>query len=124
MSDEESYPISFVQGDNFDLELEFREADEITPIDYSGHTFKGQLRRTATDPRVIAEFIFNTDAATGGNIKASLISDATKEIPVECNKTATKTPTLYSYDLESTSTGGSKDTFLSGVAFVYPGTTR
>jgi hypothetical protein len=73
--------ISFYQGDDFLLDVAVTDPEDGSPIDVSGMTPKAQIRHTAADPTVLAEFaIDSTDAATG-LLHLSISSTVTTALP-------------------------------------------
>lgn len=80
-------------------------------LNLTGHTVKAQVRKTAEDESVLAEFEFTLAAQSGdtlGGVLLTLAGDATAAVP----------PTIpgkeWVWDVEITKPDGSNDTYLSG----------
>jgi hypothetical protein len=97
-----TYDMSIKQGEDFYLILEIQNADK-TPIDLTGHLFRGQIRRTASDPNIVAQFEFTLlDQITNtGRVQVYLSSSISSAIDLTDSMKAQRTLTVMAYDIES-----------------------
>jgi hypothetical protein len=74
--------ISFYQGDDFLLDVNVTDPDDGTPIDVTAMSPKAQIRASAINAEILAEFDIDlTDAATG-LLHLSIASTVTSGLPV------------------------------------------
>ncbi len=109
------------QGSSFNYKLTFKDSLG-APIDLTGQTFAGQIRRGAGDPTIIATFtcgILNQITNTG-EMTFSLTAAQTSLIPLEPLSEPAKVTTQFAYDLERTLPGGTVERVIEGLATVSP----
>jgi len=118
------YEMSVKQGEDLYLILELRNSDN-TPIDMTGHIFRGQIRKTASDEAIVASFAFTLlDQVTNkGQVQVHLSNAASSAIPLNSSLHAQRTLTLMSYDIES-EYAGRVTRWLEGTVIFSPEVTR
>lgn len=119
-----NYEISVKQGEDFYLILEIQNSDK-TPINLTGHTFRGQIRRTASDPNIVANFTFTLlDQVTNtGRVEVYLSATTTSAIDLNDSLKPQRTLTIMSYDIESVYSGR-VTRWLEGTVVFSPEVTR
>ena len=97
-----TYDMSIKQGEDFYLVLEIQNSDK-TPIDLTGHTFRGQIRKTASDPTIVASFSFTllNQTTDTGRVEVYLNSATSSAIDLNDSMKAQRTLTVMAYDIES-----------------------
>lgn len=122
----EEHDIEVKQGATFTLLVTILDPDD-NPIDLTGYTFRGQIRKNTSDPVVQANFSFEILAQTGptlGQLYAILTADETAGIQVpEVDKPHRKITTMI-YDIESDNGAGDVVRWLQGKADISPEVTR
>jgi len=115
--------ITIEQGATFKRKLVFKDSTN-TAIDLSGNAFAGQIRKSASDPTIIATFTCTVTDAPAGEVEISLTDTQTSAIPVKASTSPEKESTEYAYDIERTLLGGDKQRVLEGIASVSPEVTK
>lgn len=100
------------QGATWTRTLELKDSNE-DPINITGKTFRGQIRKKAQDPDILAAFTFNITNGSGGIVTATLSATTTAAIPGQ----------NCVYDMEMVD-GSTVTRILEGVAFISPNVTR
>jgi hypothetical protein len=111
------------QGATFKRKLVFKDSSNVA-IDLTGDSFAGQVRKSASDPTIIATFTCTITNASGGEVEISLTDAQTSAIPVETSSSPEREVTEYAYDIERTISGGTKQRVLEGIASVSPEVTK
>jgi hypothetical protein len=101
--------ILVVAGDTFADAWRFTEDDDVTPIDISGATFKGVVKRRLTTAKV-AEFVFDSTTEGADGILGVML-------PVAADMLGS-----YGYDIEMTDALGTR-TILAGTLYAKGQTT-
>jgi len=119
------YDMSILQGSDFTLGLTLKDSTG-TPIDLTGHTFSGQIRKTASDPVIQASFSFVVlDQITDtGRVDVKLSAANSSAIILEKSKSAVRAITTMTYDIESVDGGGAITRWLEGVVKLSPEVTK
>lgn len=119
-----NYDILVEQGATFEQTLTIEDPDG-EPIDLTGATCRGQIRKTYSDLKKLADIqVEIVSPATDGKMLMKITSDQTKAIPVEKAESSAKKTTDYVYDLELTEASGSITRLLEGLAKISPEVTR
>lgn len=100
------------QGATWTRTLELKDS-ESNPINITGKTFRGQIRKSAADPNILAAFTFSITSGSGGVVQATLSATTTTAIPGQ----------NCVYDMEMVD-GSTVTRILEGVAFISPNVTR
>jgi hypothetical protein len=119
------YDMNIDQGSDYRITLTIK--DELgAAINLTGQVFSGQIRRTASDVVILASFTFNVLPQAGltlGQVEVLLPGVTSSSIPVATSKSATRTPTIYCYDIESTSFGVTTR-WIEGLVTINPEVTK
>lgn len=112
------------QGEDLYLILEILDASN-NPIDLTGHIFRGDIRKTASDTSVVASFSFTIlDQTTDtGKVQVHLHHSLSSAIQLNSSFQAQRTMTLMAYDIESEYVGR-VTRWLEGTAIFSPEVTR
>lgn len=117
------YDITVEQGSTFSLAIALKDSLGAA-INLTGHTFRGQIRKTISDTTIQASFTFNIDApATLGTLTATISAANTALIEMPTNNTPNHTTVRMVYDIES-EIGGVVYRWLQGIANISPEATR
>jgi hypothetical protein len=118
------YDLKIEQGATFTRKFLIKNLD--TPVDLTGQTFRGCIRKTASSANIIETFTMNVkDQVTNtGEFEISLTATQTSGIPVNKSKTAEREITSYAYDIEREFSDGRVERVLEGLANVSPEVTR
>lgn len=121
-----NFTLPIKQGSTLEQSVTFAEnADGSSPIDLTGWTFRGQLRKTYSATDKIVDLTFETNApATDGVLWIKLTAAQTAAIEVDAASTYRKKMTNYVYDIEAVKVDGSVDRILEGTAEISPEATR
>jgi len=111
------------QGATFTRKLFFKDSSNAA-IDLTGNAFAGQIRKSASDPTIIATFTCMITDAPAGEVEISLTDSQTSAIPVKASTSPERESTEYAYDIERTISGGTKQRVLEGIASVSPEVTK
>ena len=117
-------PVDWVlrQGDTFGPHtVTLRNPDE-SPVDLTGSTIRGQMRKHASDEDPAATFDCAITDATAGIFTVGLTASATGALT--CGDTPTHADSRYVYDFEMVDTLGRVITLLYGVISVLREVTR
>lgn len=120
----QSYDISVKQGSTFSMMLTIKDPTEV-PIDLTGYIFRGQIRKTYSDPVVQAVFEFEIqDQITDqGKVLCTLTAQQSAGISVDETESYTRKITKMIYDIES-EIGDEVTRWLEGTANISPEVTR
>ncbi len=112
------------QGEDLYLILEILDASN-NPIDLTGHIFRGQIRKTASDSQVVAGFSFTilNQTTDTGRVQVHLSNTASSAIQLNSSLQAQRTMTLMAYDIESEYVGR-VTRWLEGTVIFSPEVTR
>lgn len=90
------------QGADYQLKLTIKDSASV-PIDLTDHTFRGEVRDTASSTDSLASFTFEKlDQTTNtGEVLVKLTSAASSAIPTEKSRSPERTITKLAYDIES-----------------------
>ncbi len=111
------------QGATFSQSLTFKDA-EGSAINLTGCTFRGQVRRSATDSKLLANFAFDLTHLSTGIVVVSLSSTQTSSLPAEQNSEAAKATSELAYDIERVNVDETVDRIMQGVLNISPEVTR
>jgi uncharacterized membrane protein len=119
-----NYDIKIYQGATFSLGLTI-EDDTGALVDLTGHTFRGQVRRTVSSAAVEAQFTFTIQdqIANRGQVTCVIPSSTTAALVVDASSKAERKSTIMTYDIESES-GGVVVRWLQGLAEINPEATK
>jgi hypothetical protein len=123
---ENSYKMNIKQGEDFKLLLEIEDSDG-NPVDLTSHSFRGQIRRTASSPDVIASFSFvkRDQSIEPGKIEVLMSNEVSSDIVLDSSRHAVRQLTIFSYDIESENTDTDIVTrWLEGTVAISPEVTR
>lgn len=118
------YEINIDQGANFLITLTVK--DEVgAPIDLTGFTFRGKIKKSFSDSSSVVDFSFNllNQVTDTGKVEVSLTDVQTASIPAPAQGVS-RTLTKYVYDIESVSAGGFVRRWLEGDVLVSPEVTK
>jgi hypothetical protein len=122
-----SYEMSIEQGAAFSLLLTITDS-EAARVDLTGHTFRGQIRKTYSSTDIVVSFTFTlsdqTSGATRGQVTVSLTATQTAAITVDAASGQTRPETKYIYDIESETGAGVVTRWLQGLVKVSPEVTK
>jgi hypothetical protein len=111
------------QGTNFRLDIELLDGDNL-PIDITTSLIIGQVRKTASNKVVQAEFVVEPTNLLLGQFALILSAVATSQLKCNPSNSAQRIPTQFAYDVEVHYTDGTVNRILSGVLNVSPEVTR
>jgi len=119
-----TYDIPVKQGEDLYLVLELRDSGN-NLIDITGHTFRGQIRKTASDPAVVASFTFLVlDQTTNkGKVQVHLPHATSSAIQLNSSQSAQRSLTIMAYDIES-EYSGRVTRWLEGTVIFSPEVTK
>lgn len=119
------FDIKVLQGATFSLGLTIKDSDE-NPIDLTGYSFRGQIRRTVSSANVEASFSFQVQnqLTETGKVTCFISAEETAAIKVNQSPGAERRLTRMSYDIESEDESGTVVRWLQGVAEINPETTK
>lgn len=119
------YDMSISQGADFTLRMTLKDSTG-TPIDVTDHTFRGQIRKTASDAVIQASFDFTIlDQITNtGEVDVKLPSSESSAIILDKSKNANRSITTMTYDIESEDLSGNVVRWLEGLAKISPEVTK
>lgn len=112
------------QGASFELQMTLKD-ETGTPIDLTGHVFKGQVRKTYSDSTVLAEmsFVLADQGTDPGKVTASLTDTQTSALPVDAADGPDRPNFKYIYDIES-GLAGKRYRWIQGAANISPEVTK
>ena len=115
------YNIKIEQGTTYSLRLRLTS----TTLNFIGATTSGQIRKTYSDPTILASFTCTpgTDI-TGDYVDIQLTPVQTSAIPVASAKDYKFKSTFYTYDVEIQILNGPKIRLLQGSVEVIPEVTK
>lgn len=119
------YDMSICQGSDFVLGATFKDPTGAT-IDLTDHTFTGQIRKTASDAVVQANFTFEVldQVANQGRVNIKLDAASSSAIVLEKSKSASRKITTMTYDIESVSPTTGTKRWLEGKVSFSPEVTK
>lgn len=111
------------QGSDFLLEMTIKD-DLGNPIDLTDHTFRGQIRKTVSDTVVQASFTFDKVDAPNGRVDIKMAAALSTAIVLGAQNTPRRRAQNMAYDIESETSAGAVERWLSGEAAINPEITR
>jgi hypothetical protein len=119
------YDMSISQGSDFTLGVTIKDSAGV-PIDLTGHTFSGQIRKTASDSTIQASFSFTLlDQVTDtGRVDIELPAAVSSALLLDKSKSASRKITTMTYDVESEDGSGKIVRWLEGLAKISPEVTK
>lgn len=117
------YNMSISQGSDFNLEVTLKDSGG-SPVDLTGHTFTGQIRKTASDPVIQAPFTFDLVDPVNGRVDVKLSATVSSSISLDKSKSANRKITTMTYDIESEDSGGNIKRWLEGLVSLSPEVTK
>ena len=111
------------QGATFMADIKIVDADD-NPVDLTGTTFRGQVRKTASSDKIYGVFSFTPTNLAQGMFTVILSAAETSALPCHSSPTAIRTITSFAYDIEAKYSDGSVERLLSGMLNVSPEVTR
>ena len=117
------YNMEISQGSDFKLGLTIKDAGG-SPIDLTGHTFRGQIRKTASDAIIQAVFTFDIVDAVNGRVDVIMVAADSSAIALEKSKTSSRSITTMTYDIESEDGSGNVVRWLEGLVKFSPEVTK
>jgi hypothetical protein len=120
-----SFDIKIQQGATFSLGVTIKDSSG-SPIDLSGYSFKGQIRRNASSDKVEASFLIDVQdqISSPGRVTVRLPPGATRAIKVDASTDAGRKITRMAYDIEFTRPDQTVVRMLEGVVLISPEVTR
>ncbi len=113
------------QGSTFEIVLLVKDksVDPPVPLDLTGYTARGQIRKTPLSVDKVTDFTCTIlDPPSSGQVKVFLSATVTASIPA--GKTATDATSKYVYDIELADQTGRVTRVLQGRIFVDPEVTK
>lgn len=119
------YNMSISQGADYTLGVTIKDKDG-NPIDLTGHTFSGQIRKTVSDAVVQASFSFTIkdQVANTGEVDVELSAATSSGISLDKSTKVNRTITKMTYDIESVDGSGNTVRWLEGTVLFSPEVTR
>jgi hypothetical protein len=119
-----TYNFTIEQGTTFERTITINDSLD-APIDLTGFTFRGEIRKKYSDSVSQASFTFTIldQVANTGQVKMTMSSFVTASIPVDKADSAAKKLTQYCYDVEM-DTGPTVERIIEGIVSVSPEVTR
>jgi hypothetical protein len=111
------------QGTSFRLDLQVLDSTN-TPVNLTTATMAGQIRKTASNEHIEAEFVIVPVDLTIGKFAITLSAAATSALKCNPSNSAQRVPTQFAYDVEVHYADGTVTRILSGVINVSPEVTR
>lgn len=112
------------QGATFTRTLTLKDSAG-APIDITGWTFAGQIRKKYDSSSPLVSFTCAiVGAATNGQFSITLSHTQTSALPVLPAQDNSRSPTLYSYDIECVKSDSTKARLLQGLVKVSPEVTK
>lgn len=109
------------QGATYSAVLFFQDS-LMAPIDLTGSTFRGQIKRTATTVEAVSTFRFTilNQTTDTGKVKIYIPATDTAAIPVKFESTITLSVNKYVYDIVRTLPDLTVQRVLQGIVNVSP----
>lgn len=123
MSAPAPYNITICQGASYNLEVTYTDENN-APIDLTGSTLRGQIRKSISDDTIQATFTITITDAVNGVFTVSLTPAQTEAIEIKAQKDTVRELEAFAYDIERELVGGEVDRIMQGEAFVSPQVTR
>lgn len=101
------------QGADFQTTVDLI-ADDGSPIDITGYTFAGQIRKSYYSNSATANLVISVINAVGGNTLVTLSADTTSNIPAG----------RYVYDIKMVDSANTTTRVVEGIVTVTPQATR
>jgi hypothetical protein len=113
------------QGASFKRKLTFKDSEN-TPIDLTGNTFEGKVKKNISDSAAVATFTITVlDQITNtGEVMVELTATQTSAIALKSQRTPTRSTEKFCYDIERTLPDLRKERVLEGIAEVSPEVTK
>lgn len=109
------------QGTTFQRKITLTDELDV-PIDLTGRTFRGQIKKVAGHGVALATFSFSllNQLTNPGELYFSLTDVQTAAIPAAKQTAATKETVQYAYDIEMIYPTGNVERLLEGVVTISP----
>lgn len=113
------------QGTTFTRTLTFKDASDVT-VDLTGQTFRGSIRRIATDSKLIAAFTFvlANQTTNRGEVTMSLSASTSSAIKLTAQESAVRTSEVFTYDVERVLADETVERVLEGTFSISPEVTK
>lgn len=111
------------QGADYTLAVTLKDSGG-SPVDITGHTFRGQIRKTASDAVVQATFTFDLVDPVNGRVDVKLPAADSTAISLTKSKNANRSITTMTYDIESEDGSGAVVRWLEGLVKISPEVTK
>lgn len=120
-----SLDLTLEQGATFTRKLTFKDQSNAA-VDLTGQTFRGSIRRIATDTKVIAQFTFvlSNQTTNTGEVTMSLPAATSAGIKLTAQDSAVRSAELFAYDVERVFLDGSVERVLQGTIAISPEVTK
>lgn len=95
------------------------------PLNLTGHTFRGSIRKFISDAEPVASFVFDlgNQGVNPGYVIMQLTAASSKAIALKAQKTTTRVEEAFAYDVEHIKPTGEVNRILQGQCFISPGVT-
>jgi len=119
------YDMSICQGSDYELGVTIKDSTG-TEVDLTGHTFTGQIRKTASDSIIQASFTFEIldQILNRGRVNVKLNAATSSGITLDKSKSSSRKITVMTYDIESVSTALGTKRWLEGKINFSPEVTK
>jgi hypothetical protein len=120
-----NFDLKVYQGATYSLGMTIRDAQG-NPIDLTGLSFRGQIRKTVSSQEIAASFQFQVqDQITNpGKVTCFIPAEDTAAIQVAPSASPDRKITRMAYDIESEDGDGLVVRWLQGVAEIIPEATK
>lgn len=120
-----SFDLEIDQGSSFYRKLILQDEDEV-PVDLTGSTFRGQIRRFPGDIALLAQFTCTVlDQTTNeGEVEVTLTAAQTAALPTGRQGVPQRRDQTYAYDIERVFTDGTVQRVMQGLVTMSPEVTR
>jgi hypothetical protein len=116
------YNFDYDQGTTLSFLITYQDNLE-NPIDLTGYTFAGQIRRRITDADVLGNLVVTAEDAEAGQIRVTVLPETLVGVSFRgVESFRTLTPLVY--DVEITSPSGDVTRLINGTIRVSPEVTR
>lgn len=118
------FDLALEQGATFSRDVIYKDSDG-EPVDLTGSTLRGQIRKKTSDESPLASFSFViADQETNkGQFNVSLTRTQTSGLPAATQEGPRRRLAEYTYDIER-EVGSNTYRILEGLVFVSPEVTR
>lgn len=120
-----SLDLTLEQGATFTRTLTFRDSLNAL-VDLTGQTFRGSIRKYATDSDVVASFTFvlANQTTDTGEVTMSLPAATSSAIVLQAQSSATRSTEAFCYDVERVFADLSVERVLQGLINISPEATK